>query len=545
MRLVLVQPPIEDFYSTAIRLQPIGIAYLKAVIKQHFPSVEVILKDWQQGYGRRTLSLPDALKFLRKFYQYADQSPLSTFYQYYRFGATVEQAICELRTLNPDLVGISMLFTAYAPQALELAEAIKRELKLPILLGGSHASAAPKELIKLPFVDFVISGEGERPIVEFVRQWLTAKDFYKVPNLVFKNKNGNTVFNKIEENFAIDEIPFPDFSDLAAENYRLGKRRLSFLISSRSCPYRCAFCSVHQTFGHSFRMRSVANIVEEIALRLKQGAEIIDFEDDNLNFDSKRFKELCLTIKSQFAVQPLRLLAMNGLSYFRLDKGMLDLMQQAGFSDLNLSLVSTNSSLLKELKRPFDLAHFEKLVQRAHQLGMRVISYLILGLPGEPLASMIEGLAYLAGLPVVIGVSPFYVTPKMAVGQNLQLKKFPSWVYGRLTTLGATDDETRRPAIFTLFIIARIVNFLKEIPFDAKQIHLQELLQSRHRFDRRTFLGLEILERLLKEQQFYVFDGREFQRQPLFNVEIFKRFQQKCPSITRIDGGKVHLGQLK
>ncbi len=542
MRLVLVQPPIEDFYSTTIRLQPIGIAYLKAVIKQHFPSVEVILKDWQQGYGRRTLALPDELRFLRKFYQYADQSPFSTFYQYYRFGVTVEQAIHELRALNPDMVGISMLFTAYAPQALELAEAIKRELKLPILLGGSHASAVPDELIKLPFIDFVMVGEGERPLVEFVRQWLTTKDFSKVPNLVFKNQNGQPIFNEIEENFPIDEIPFPNFSDLAAENYRLARRRLSFLISSRSCPYRCAFCSVHQTFGHSFRMRGVANIVEEIALRLKQGSEIIDFEDDNLNFDPKRFKDLCLTIKNQFAGQPLRLLAMNGLSYFRLDEGILDLMQQAGFSDLNLSLVSTNSSLLKELKRPFDLALFEKLVQRAHKLSMQVVSYLILGLPGESLDSMIEGLAYLASLPVVIGVSPFYVTPKMAVGQKLQLKKFPSWVYGRLTSLGATDDEPKRQAIFTLFILARMVNFLKEIPVEATSIHLQELIQSPHCFDRRTSLGLEILERLLKEQKFYVFDGKAFHHQPLFNMEIFKRFQQKCPTIKRLNGGKVHFG---
>ena len=47
MKVILVQPPIEDFYDTDIRLQPVGLASLKAAIIRDLPFVE--------GLPRRSL----------------------------------------------------------------------------------------------------------------------------------------------------------------------------------------------------------------------------------------------------------------------------------------------------------------------------------------------------------------------------------------------------------------------------------------------------------------------------------------------------------
>ena len=539
MNIVLIQPPIEDFYATPVRLQPIGIAYLKAVIKKYFPGVRVILKDFQQGYGRQTIPRPAELKFLKEYYRLAEQSPFSTFYQYYRFGASTEQAVTEIAELNPDLVGISLLFTAYAPQALELAKAIKNRLDVPVLLGGSHVSAQPEKLLALPFVDFVVIGEGERPVVRFVEQWLTTKNFNKVPNLGFKNTKTGYIFTETKDNFDINRLPFPDFSDLPANRYRIGKKRLSFLISSRGCPYKCAFCSVHQTFGHAFRLRSVENILAEISLRLARGVQIIDFEDDNLNLDLQRFETLCRALSSEFSDYKVQFMAMNGLSYFRLNERMIELMHRAGFKDLNLSLVSINEALLKQYKRPFDVTKFETVVNRAHALGMNIISYLILGLPGESLESMLQTLIYLARLPVRIGVSPFYLTPGMPVYNQADLPKHPDWVYGRLTSLGATNDDSKRRTIFTLFVMARMINFLKELKFDAPKVSLKDLLENRSGFSGRLSIGFEILHRLLVQERYFIFDGRDFHVQPAFQVSIFKKFLTETQFVKRLDGGDI------
>ncbi|WP_457565939.1 B12-binding domain-containing radical SAM protein [Caldithrix abyssi] len=539
MRIVFIQPPIEDFYSTPIRLQPIGLAYLSGVLKKHFPEVDVIVKDFQQGWGKRSIPLPDALRFLKDYYRFPDRSPFSTFYHYYRFGASEEQVLKEVGALNPDLIGISMLFTAYAPQALQLARILKKSLNVPILLGGSDVSARANELLALPFVDFVIRGEGERPVVRFVEEWLGKRRFDKVPNLGFKTAHEKLVFNDLQENFAIDELPFPDFAGLNLEHYRLGRRKLSFLISSRGCPYRCAFCSVHQTFGHRLRLRSVENILQEMELRLAAGVRAFDFEDDNLTLDQRRFKTLCKEIIKNYAAYDLKLLAMNGLAYFKLDDQTLELMKDAGFGELNISLVSLNQPVLKQLKRPFNLQKFERVVQTAHALGMSVISYQILGLPGESVDSMLQTLIYLSRLPLRIGVSPFYLTPGMPLEGSLPEHKKPWWVVGRLSSLSATENKARRQRIFTLFVLARMVNFLKELDLSGKSLSLKEILAERKHWQGRDLTGLEILFKLLTEYRFYVFDGNDFRHHPAFDVDLFKKFMEEVKWIKRLDGGTI------
>src|SRR5687768_3631436 len=90
MKILLIQPPIEDFYDTDIRLQPIGLASLKAVLKKHFLSIECKILDFHHGFGRQTIGIPSELSYLKKYYAFADKSPFSTFHQYYRFGASDE-----------------------------------------------------------------------------------------------------------------------------------------------------------------------------------------------------------------------------------------------------------------------------------------------------------------------------------------------------------------------------------------------------------------------------------------------------------------------
>ncbi len=535
MKIVLIQPPIEDFYSTAVRLQPIGLAYLKAAVKKALPEVEIKIKDFLHGYGRRTIPLPGELRFLRPFYRHPDRSPFSTFYHYYCFGATVETIVQEVARENPDLVGISVLFTAYAPQALQVARVLKEKLDAPILLGGSHVSALPQKLLELPFVDFVIRGEGERAFVAMVEEWLGKKNWAKVPSLGFKAAHGKPVLNAWQENFNIDQLPFPDLSDFEPQTYTYQNQPMCFVISTRSCPYRCAFCSVHQTFGHGFRKRSAENILSELEMRFEQGYRVFDFEDDNLTVDASRFSFLCEEIAKRFSGKAVRFLAMNGISYFHLSPQLLEKMRAAGFEELNLSLVSTNRQLLRQLKRPFDLQGFEKVVQKAVELKMQVTTYQILGLPGETTDSMIGTLRYLTRLPVKIGASPFYLTP----GMPLAMDNNTSWIQARLTSLGALANQSQRRTIYTLFVTTRLVNFLKQLPVEEKEIHFSELKRNEEAFSSRQRLGLQLIDRLLKERQLFAYSGKTFNPLPEFNVELFERFLQSTKFICTTAGKKI------
>jgi len=63
MKVVLLQPPIRDFYDTDIRLQPLGLCMLKAAVKKHMPDVEVVVKDYHQGWGRKTIAFPGEFSY--------------------------------------------------------------------------------------------------------------------------------------------------------------------------------------------------------------------------------------------------------------------------------------------------------------------------------------------------------------------------------------------------------------------------------------------------------------------------------------------------
>ncbi|MGA1864264.1 MAG: B12-binding domain-containing radical SAM protein, partial [bacterium] len=410
MKLLLIQPPIQDFYDTDIRLQPLGLCYLKSVIKKYHPDIQVVIKDYHKGWGRHTIRIPAELSYLKDFYKYPDQSPFSAFYNYYHFGARFETIAEDAAREKPDLVGISANFSPYYREALCCAEEIRQRINVPILAGGAHVSAAPESIIRHPAIDFIIQGEGERPVVEFLKAYKNGKGFDHISNLGFK-QDGKLIINPVKDNFPIDELPFPDLSDLGPDRYLFSGAPICFIITSRGCPHHCTFCSVHQTFGRHYRKRDPDLVLKEISLRYEEGYRVFDFEDDNLTFYQDEMKYICSKLSGQFAGTGVRFLAMNGISYMSLNEELLEYMKKAGFSHLNISLVSSNQSVLDNTQRPHSMDKYIEVVHNASRLGFQIVSYQILGLPHEKLESMINTLTLMAELPVLIGASIFYLTP--------------------------------------------------------------------------------------------------------------------------------------
>lgn len=98
--------------------------------------------------------------------------------------------------------------------------------------------------------------------------------------------------------------------------------------------------------------------MDEINLRYKQGYRIFDFEDDNLNYRAEWFETLLRTLINKFKGKDSVFCAMNGLHYLHLNKKILQLMKQAGFKSLNISLVSVNEQTCQIHKRPYDIKKY-------------------------------------------------------------------------------------------------------------------------------------------------------------------------------------------
>ncbi|MBI5664971.1 MAG: B12-binding domain-containing radical SAM protein [Nitrospirae bacterium] len=540
MKVLLVQPPVRDFYDTDIRLQPIGLCYIKSALREHLPEVETLIRDYHAGHGRKTVPIPEELSYLKEYYPVADKSPFSTFHQYYHFGKSFDEIEAEINDIAPDLVGISSLFTPYYREALEIAERVKNRLNVPVVMGGPHVSEVPHEVLTLPSVDYVILGEGERPMVEFVRFLLGQVKVEDVPNLGYKRDN-RLHFNPVMENYPIEELTIPDLGGLSEGPYQLAGKPLAFMITSRGCPHRCSFCSVHTTFGNNYRRRPVEDVIEEIKQRHREGRRVIDFEDDNLTFYKDEFKELCRRLIELFPERQMEFVAMNGISYMSLDNELLELMSQAGFTHLNLALVSSDKSVHETTKRPYSLNAYAKVVGKSFQLGLKIVSYQILGLPDESLPGMVRTLAFNSRLPVLLGASPFYLTPKspIAIGMDLTGEDY---IKARLTAMASDSDLFTRDDIYTLFITTRTINFLKGLDIDD-DADINEILNKSWP-DKRVNIGIELLRDIGRKGVLFFYTSKGKIQNKKFKTELFRHVIREAGHITCQNGRRIDVGSF-
>ncbi len=499
MNILLLQPPISDFYQTKVRLQPLGLAYLKASAKIFFPNINIEIHDLQSGYKRRSIPIPKNLSYLKEYYKDFDNSPFSTFHHYYRFGATDDEIMDIVKSNNWDLIGISSLFTPYYSDVKAMIKLIKSRCKIPIVIGGGHPSAVAEEILEDPNLDFIIRGEGERPFVELLEMLHGTRSTNEVANLCYKDNRGQIQFNDMKENYPLEDIPHPDIKELGARKYLHQNRPIAFMMSSRACPHHCNFCSAFQVFGRRYRQRSNSDIIAEIDQRVREGFKVIDFEDDNLTFNHQKALELFQQITNNN--YDLELMAMNGISYRGLDHKILMAMKEAGFRSINISLVSSDNQMIKDQKRPHDNEEFNSVVENAFSLGLSITSYIILGLPKESLPQMINSIIKLAKLPVLIGASIFYLIPGTPIEDEFENIDYEDFTKCRLTAMAFIGDHYTREDIYTLFVTCRIINFIKSFELNDNST-LNDILVKNHP-DTRIQKGCDLLYGLLKDKKWH------------------------------------------
>jgi radical SAM superfamily enzyme YgiQ (UPF0313 family) len=464
MKILLIQPPIQDFYQTSIRTQPIGLAYLAASLQKYGYEVEIL--DCQIG-KKRSIPIPSELSYLQDFYPFNDRSPFKLYSGYYHFGMSWDEIRRRIVDSKADVFGISSNFTPYHGEALEIARIIKEwDRKKIVVMGGAHVSCDPDGVIKSPLVDYVILGEGEIRFPLLLNQ-IESKKIGKIEEIdgLGYRLNGEIRVNPLQSFIQdLDSLPHPARELLDLDRYKMRKKRSTMIITSRGCPHGCAYCSTHLVMGASFRTRSPEAILQEmVECRKQYGIQIFDIEDDNFTFDQERAKRLMALIIETFGEQVLELTAMNGVSFASLDGELLKLMKRAGFHTVNLSFVSTDPSTKKRMGRPVAETDFDDILEETEKVSLNVIAYAILGMPGQTIEEMVDTLIYLMGKRVLIGPSVYYPTP----GTNLfkkckEVGILPShssqW---RSSALPIETKEFNCLDIVTLLRLARTINFMK------------------------------------------------------------------------------------
>ena len=463
MKVLLIQPPIRDFYRTSIRTQPLGLAYLAASLRECGHEVEILDGQTEK---KKSIPIPSELSYLKEFYPSYDRSPFKLYSGYHHFGMEWDEIKRRIEESGAQVFGISSSFTPYHPEALETARIIKTwDQRKVVVMGGAHVSCDPEGVLRSPFVDHVILGEGE---LRF--PFLLDKIEGKVERVLEADGTGCKVDGEIRiyplKSFIerLDALSFPARDLLDLDRYRIRKKRSTMIITSRGCPHRCAYCSAHLVMGPSFRARSPQAILQEmIECRSRYGIEIFDIEDDNFTFDSRRAKELMRMIIETFGEERLELSAMNGISFASLDRELLGLMKRAGFKSVNLSWVSADPVLKEKMKRPGLSTDFDQTLRDVEETGLGAVVYAIFGLPGQRVEEMVQTLIDLMGKRVLIGPSIYYPTRGTPLFKECEragmLPSQPSrW---RSSAFPVETEHFTRLDLVTLLRLTRAVNFIK------------------------------------------------------------------------------------
>jgi anaerobic magnesium-protoporphyrin IX monomethyl ester cyclase len=462
--ILLIQPPIRDFYLTAKRTLPYGLASIAASLRG--AGFTVAICDGLATTRSRSIPWPGEMDYLLPYYGRSDRSPFGLFNQFRHFGYSLEYIAGQARRSGAFLIGISSLFSAYSDMALSTAAAVRKACPdACIVLGGHHPTALPEAVMDHPSVDLVLRGDGEIAMPLLARVLKDGTDLDAVPGLVRRRSDGSLVIKPPAVVEDLDRLPAPALDLIQWRHYqRSGTGSLS-LAASRGCPLRCTYCAVNAASHHGYRRRSVASVIAELSAAFSiRPMGFIDFEDEHLCADKQWVSDLMRQIAGRFGRWRPELRAMNGLYAPTLDADILAWMRNAGFKTLNLALITTSGSQLKRFARPDTTSDLDRVLNLSHAMGMQAVVYVIIAGPGQDPLESVADLLFLARRRVIAGVSVFYPAPGSGDFRWCRRRNILPPTLGRIraTALPLAQPTDRRQAV-TLLRLGRILNFMKSL----------------------------------------------------------------------------------
>ncbi|MCX8154048.1 MAG: B12-binding domain-containing radical SAM protein [Candidatus Bathyarchaeota archaeon] len=304
-----------------------------------------------------------------------------------------EKLRAELSSLKPALVGIASM-TPTIPSALKSARIAKEACPdAKVVMGGPHATFADAEILtEEPAVDIIVRGEGELTLLELAQNLPELRNLGRIKGITFKHENQivKTPDRPFIEN--LDELPRPSYKSIPIDRYRICGKKFLPIMSSRGCPFQCAFCVASQMFGAEFRTRSPKNVVDEMEWLINTyGAEGISFHDDTLTLDKKRMFDICDEIISR----KLKIAWGCQTRVDQVSKEVLAKMRRAGCNEVSFGVESGCQRILDAVKKKVSTDQSARAVRIAKDEGLFVAVSTIIGYPGETKESLKQTLDFI------------------------------------------------------------------------------------------------------------------------------------------------------
>lgn len=273
---------------------------------------------------------------------------------------------------NYDIVGISFN-SFYSLIAAQLGVYLKSQGLKWLIVGGPHVTALPEEV--MTYADIAVIYEAELSLSQLIKNLESRSPLNEVDGIIFKDASGQIVRNRPPKIvYNLDSIPIPSSSPNDITYYNIANNKFEkptidnmfphagrnyFILASRGCPFKCAFCS-NSLFAKlnkdivKIRKRSVANIIQEMKMAKDAGFKGFCIADDNLlaftleeiEEFSKQFRTIINLPFGVTGVNPNNMRSEHSAK-------KIDLLLNCGLSDVRIGVQSGSNKTLKIFNRRY------------------------------------------------------------------------------------------------------------------------------------------------------------------------------------------------
>jgi anaerobic magnesium-protoporphyrin IX monomethyl ester cyclase len=193
----------------------------------------------------------------------------------------------DLHSKKPDIIGFSC-YIWNIEETIKVIQMLKKiNPELLIILGGPEVTYDVSEWMKkIPEADFIVIGEGETTFKKLLTALHGDKDYSKVSGIAYR-ADGKTVIHPQAEKLDLKDLPSPF---RFVEDIPHLSKRVTYVETSRGCPFNCQFCLSSIEVGVRYFDRE--KVKEDIRYLMKNGAKTIKFVDRTFNISRSYAMEM-------------------------------------------------------------------------------------------------------------------------------------------------------------------------------------------------------------------------------------------------------------
>jgi len=299
----------------------------------------------------------------------------------------MSDVLCEYITqYDINVLAVGGLYMDYMAIENILTVAKVTNPRITTIVGGGLVTCEPELIMDgIPAIDFGIIGEGEITTAELLatlEKDVTEQNLNDIDGLIYRDGATLIKTQPRAEIVDLDTLPYPpdyDSFQIFEQIDNLGITindvpfRSAYIISSRSCPGKCTFCSL--TSGRKYRQRSMSSIFAEIDILVEQYNITMLFMVDEL-FAQKRERviEFCSRIEPYNLKWIIQIRADSKLNF---DDFML--MKKCGCIQITFGAESMDDNVLKSMNKHTTAKQNEKMFYMLEQTGIAFSGSFIFG----------------------------------------------------------------------------------------------------------------------------------------------------------------------